>query len=248
MPTTTNELRAPSGHEGLLRSLDDLAQAELTVDSWFRSTAARGHKMCTLAAVSPPGSAGAMALLPADLHPSAAPVDLVHRARSEGFTGLGILIWADRVIAETSQEFHDGIEAALTDLCADHPVSVLCVYDRPGVGAACLDLAVGHHLGGLYEQQLTLRKSDEVVRLNGEIDMTNLDVVATALRAAAEGRPERLRIDLSGTTFLSAAAAQLVDQHVRALRADGAHVEVRGAAPHVARVLQMIARHVRPEG
>jgi anti-anti-sigma regulatory factor len=236
------------GHAGLLRSRDgDRAGAEQAVDSWFRSAAARGYGMCTVATPPPPGVPGVTALAPADVHPSAAPAALARRALDGGFAGLGILIRADRVIAETSRDFHDEIEAGLTDLCVEHPVSVLCVYDRPGAGVQCLDLAVGHH-EGLSEQQLALRASGDTVRLSGEVDVVNLDVVDVALRTAAARRPDRLRIDLSGTTFLSAGAARLVHRHVAALRAGGALVELHGAAPQVDRVLGLVGRHLHPGG
>jgi anti-anti-sigma factor len=237
-----------SGHAGLLRSLDDRGRAERAVDSWFRSAAGRGYAMCTVAAAAPPNAAGVTALAPADVHPSGAPAALARRVLDEGFAGLGILVRADRVIAETSGRFHDGIETALTGLCAGHPVSVLCVYDRPGAGAECLDVAVTHHPESLQEQQLTLRASADTVRVSGEVDMVNVDVVDAALSAAAARRPERLRIDLSGTTFLSAGAAHLVQRHIAALRDGGARVELHGVAPNVDRVLGLVGRHLRPGG
>jgi hypothetical protein len=88
-----------------------------------------------------------IALSPQDLHPSTDPVRLVRQALDDGFHGLGVLIHADDVIASTSSRFHDAVETALTELCVDHPVAVLCVYDRPGVGTDRLDLAVAHHGG-----------------------------------------------------------------------------------------------------
>jgi anti-anti-sigma factor len=242
------DLGPSPGHAGLLRALDDRRPAEQAVDAWFRSAAGRGYAMCTVAAEPPPGAVGVTALAPADVHPSAAPADLARRVLDAGFAGLGILVRADRVIAETSGRFHDGIETALTGLCARHPVSVLCVYDRPGAGAECLDLAVTHHPAALHEQQLTLRASADTVRVSGEVDVVNVDVVDTALSVAAARRPERLRIDLSGTTFLSAGAAHLVQRHIAALRDGGAQVELHGVAANVDRVLRLVERHLGPGG
>jgi anti-anti-sigma factor len=242
--------RAASGHEGVLRSRADLRSAEVTIDSWFGATADRGRMMCTVAAAPRADSTatGVTRLAPADLHPSAEPERLVHLALREGFAGLGILVWADQVVADTSTEFHHGIETALTDLCAEHPVTVLCVYDRPGVGADHLDMAVGHHGEGLHEQQLALSTTDDTIRLGGEIDMTNLDVVDAALQAAVEARPRRLRVDLTGTAFVSAGAAQVLHRYATALRAGGADVELDGVAPHVARVLRLVGLHDRSTG
>src|SRR3712207_408781 len=123
--------------------------------------------MLTLAAPPRPDASptGVTALAAEDLHPSAGPERLVRQALDEGFRGLGILVWADKLLGDTSSEFHDDIETALTALCVDHPVSVLCVYDRPGAGVECLDLAVTQHTGALHEQQVTLGWTDDVVHL-----------------------------------------------------------------------------------
>jgi anti-anti-sigma factor len=226
-------------HLGLLRAGDDLGPARAAVGEWFGSTARRGYKMFTLAEVPPP-VAGATALAPADLHPSSAPDALVRGALREGFAGVGILIRAAGVVAAASDDFHDQVETALTRLSAEHPVATLCVYDRPGVGVEHLDLAVAHHRDGLHEQQLTLRRTGDTVHLVGEVDARNLDVLDAAVRAVAAGPPRRLRLDLSGTGFLSAGAASVLHRHVTGLREDGVRVDLAGVRPHTERVLRLI--------
>jgi anti-anti-sigma factor len=207
----------------------------------------RGQLVCTVGALPHPvaTATAVTALNPMDLHPSTGPVRLVRRALADGFRGLGVLIHADEVIASTSSRFHDAVEAALTELCLDHPVGVLCVYDRPGVGTECLDLAVAHHGGDLRENQLTVRGAEGAVHIGGEVDMTNLDVFTGALRTIAAARDGRLRIDLSGAGFFSAGAAHVLHQRVAALRAGGAHVELHGATPAVARALDLVELHFR---
>ena len=93
------------------------------------------------------------------------------------------------MITATSRETHAEIETELASLCRDHPVPVLCVYDRKGertgagAGIEHLDLAVARHPDGLQEQRLALRRSADTLYVDGEIEMSNLDVFATALRA-----------------------------------------------------------------
>lgn len=244
MPLAGSDHRPPPSHQALLRSQVDPHHAEATTDSWFRSNVDHRHKMFTVA-VPPRPDASATALAPEDLHPSAAPERLVRQALDEGFRGLGILVWADKVLGDTSGEFHDDIETALTALCVDHPVSVLCVYDRPGAGVECLDLAVTQHNAALHEQQITLGRTDDVVHLSGEVDMSNLDVLDAALRATAVAPGRRLRVDLGRLTFLSAGAAHLLSLHVALLRDDGVHVELHRVAPPVGRVLQLIGSGLR---
>lgn len=226
-------------HLGLLHPSADPGPARDVLGSWWRAAAGRGLKMVTLTG-TPPTTPGVDALVPADLHPSAAPVGLVERALAEGHAGLGVLIRAEHVITSTSREFHEDVEATLSALCGSHPVSVLCVYDRPGVGVECLDMAVAHHGGGLHEPQLTVRRGEDVVELAGEVDVTNLDVVAAALEQFAVAPPGGLCVDLSGVTFLSAGAAQVLHRRATALRERGADVEFGGAPPHVGRFLRLV--------
>lgn len=226
-------------HLALLRAGDDPGPARAAIEEWFGSTAARGYKMFALAAVPPP-AAGATALAPADLHPAADPAALVRTALREGFAGVGILIRAEGVVGETSSGFHDEVETALTRLSAEHPVTSLCVYDRPGVGVECLDLAVGHHRDGLHEQQLTIRRTDDAVHLVGEVDARNLDVLDAAVRAVTTERPRRLRLDLTGAGFLSGGAARVLHRHLTALREDGVRVDLAGVRPHTQRVLRLV--------
>ncbi|MCO1656369.1 STAS domain-containing protein [Pseudonocardia humida] len=237
-------------HKGLLRSRTASGDTQTAIDTWYRAAVERGQRICTVGTLPLTGTAAARetALDPADLHPSAEPARLVQRALGDGYQGLGVLIHADEVIATTSERFHDAVETALTDLCTDHPVEVLCVYDRPGVGTDCLDLAVEHHEGDLREEQLTVRRTTDVVHVAGEVDMTNLDVLDTALRATALARGRRLRIDLSEATFLSAGAAHVLHRHAAVLRQAGAHVELHGAAPPVARALQLVELSLRSPG
>jgi anti-anti-sigma factor len=241
---------APPAHQGLLRWRVDLDHAQTAIDSWFRSAVDRGQRICTVGTLPHPGAAptAVTALTAQDLHPTRAPVRLVQRAIAEGFHGLGVLIHADELIGATSGRFHDAVETALTDLCVEHPVEVLCVYDRPGVGADCLDLAVTHHGGDLREHQLTVRRGEDALHLGGEIDMTNLDVFESALRSASAGRGQRLRIDLSRVTFASAGAAHVLHRRVVALRGAGAEVELRGVAAPVARALHLVELNLRASG
>jgi anti-anti-sigma factor len=248
--TTGTARPAPAAHKGLLRSRADPDAAETAIGSWLRSATDRGQRICTVGGLSLPEvtERATTALTPQDLHPSTDPARLVQRALADGFRGLGVLIHADEVIASTSARFHAAVETALTELCVEHPVDVLCVYDRPGVGIDCLALAVPHHGGDLREHQLTVSGTAEAVHIGGEVDMTNVDVFAAALRDLAVARGGRLRIDLSRTTFLSAGAAYLLHRHVAALRTGGAHVEVHGVAPHVARALRLVELHRRSSG
>jgi ABC-type transporter Mla MlaB component len=252
---------APSGHEGLLADSDDHRQT--AIGTWTRSMLDRGEKLLTLAAPAATHSAvdiaatregrDPTALTPDHLHTTAPPVALLQRALAQGYHGLGILIEADAVITATSRDTHAEIETVLTDLCRDHPVSVLCLYDRSrdhdrdGAGIDHLDLAVARHPDGLHEQQLALRRDADTLQIDGEIDVTNLDVLGAALRALThDNRSPTVRIDLTGVTFLAAAAARPLNRDTAPYRARGAHVEIH-ATPHTTRILQLLDIHTLPQ-
>jgi len=178
------------------------------------------------------------------------PVVLLQRALTDGGNGLAILIWADAVIAATSRETHAEIETTLASLCRDHQVSVLCVYDRDGerdgAGIQHLDLAVARHPDGLQERCLALRRTAQILYVDGEIDMSNLDVFATTLRALTETPSPTVRIDLEGVTFLAAAVARTLIRDTAPYRDRGADVEIH-ASPHITRILQLLDIHRTPQ-
>ena len=246
MNSAQHDRSAPLRHEGLLlNSLDDM---RARVNTWAGTAVARQHKILCLSgsydllADSPDIIATHLTI--SDLHPSADPAELVRSALDGGFDGVSIIISADSVIAATSSEVHDAIESTLTELGTRYPVAVLCCYHRNGAGADHVDMAVSHHLDGLREQQLTLHRLDGTVHLRGEIDLVNLDVLVAALRAATQTRSTTVRLDLGRVTFLSAGAARALHQQTAPFRDHGGQVELYGATPQLARILQLI--HPQP--
>ena len=129
-------------------------------------------------------------------------------------------------------------------------MSVLCVYDRDGArdgaGVEHLDLAVARHPDGLREQRLALRRTADTLYVDGEIDMSNLDVFATALRALTDTPSASLLIDLNGVTFLAAAGVRTLIRDTAPYRDRGADVEI-DATPHITRILQLLDIHRLPQ-
>jgi anti-anti-sigma factor len=253
MLPTMRDRPAPRLHEGLLAASGDHRQTAMS--AWARSAVDRSEKLLTLCApidadIASRAGSGLTAVTPDDLGTTAAPVELLQRTRPDGDHGLGILIWADAVIAATSRETHEKIETALATLCRDHLVSVLCVYDRngerDGPGTEHLDLAVARHPDGLQEQHLALRRAAHTLYVDGEIDMSNLDVLATALRALTDTPSPTVRIDLSGVTFLAAAGVRTLIRGIAPYRDRGADVEIH-ATPHITRILQLTDIHRLPQ-
>jgi anti-anti-sigma factor len=127
---------------------------------------------------------------------------------------------------------------------------VLCVYDRDGdrdgAGIEHLDLAVARHADRLQGQRVALRRTADTLYVDGEIDMSNLDVFATALRALTDTPSASVLIDLNGVTFLAAAGVRTLIRHTAPYRDRGADVEIH-ATPHITRILQLIDIHRLPQ-
>jgi anti-anti-sigma factor len=253
MLPTLRDRPAPPRHEGLLAASGRHRQTAM--NTWARATLDRNEKLLTFCApvdadIASRAGSGLTALTPDDLRTTVPPPELLRRALPDGDRGLGILIWADAVITATSREAHEEIETTVTSLCRHHSVSVLCVYDRDGdrdgAGIEHLDLAVARHPDGLEEQCLALRRSAHTLYVDGEIDMSNVDVFATALRALTDTASPAVRIDLGGVTFLAAAGARALLRDTAPYRDRGADVEI-DATPHITRILQLIDIHRLPQ-
>jgi anti-anti-sigma factor len=225
------------------------------MSTWARSALDRSEKLLTLCApvdadIASRAGSGLTVLTPNDLHTTTAPAELLQRALPDGDHGLAILIWADAVITATSRATHEEIETTLANLCRDHQVSVLCVFDRngdrDGAGIEHLDLAVARHPDELEEQRLALRRTADTLYVDGEIDMSNLDVFATTLRALTDTPSPTVRIDLEGVTFLAAAGVRTLIRGTAPYRDRGADVEIH-ATPHITRILQLLDIHRLPQ-
>jgi len=250
LPTLRDRPAAPR-HTGLLAA--SAGHRQTAMRTWARSALDRSEELLTLCApldadIASRAGSGLTALTAEDLHTTTPPAEVLQRALPDADDGLGILVWADAVVAATSRETHAEIETTLASL--DRPVSVLCVYDRDGerggAGIEHLDLAVARHPDGLREQRLALRRTADTLDVDGEIDMSNLDVFATALRALTDGVSPTVCVDLAGVTFLAAAAARTLIRDTAPYRDRGADVEIH-ATPHITRVLQLLDIHRLPQ-
>ena len=93
-------------------------------------------------------------------------------------------------------------------------------------------LAVARHPDGLQEHRLALRSTADTLEVDGEIDMSNLYVLATALRALTDTPSPTVHIDLNAVTFLAAAAARTLIRDTAPYRDRGADVEIHATPPH----------------
>jgi hypothetical protein len=206
----------PARHAAMLRTPTVACTSRIA--RWVERALDHGHRVVTVEL--PPDLGPGTARPPLPALPATDPevllrtgrrAELVERAVDEGHRGLGVLVSADGVIASSSPAHHGRIETALAELCRDHPVRVLCLYDRyerSAGGPEQLGLAVAHHPAELRDTTARLRHAPGAVELAGEFDMSNLPVLSSTLRTVAASAPPVLRIDLGGVRFLSVAAAR----------------------------------------
>jgi anti-anti-sigma factor len=240
MPATQHDPARGPGHEALLVASED--HRLVAVSAWTDAATARQDKLLTLAAPlrSTAGEPVPELALSAGELPVSTAVNLMRRALDDGFHGLSIIVWVDRLTAATSATVQANVETTLTHVCRRHPVSALCLYDRGDERTGQLSEVVDRHPDGLHDQYLTVRRADHTLQLFGEIDMANLDVLTAALKAATHPGDHTVRIDLSGTRFLSAAAIAVLAQDTETFRAAGGMVEINNPTSHVSRVLRLL--------
>ena len=240
MPARNHDPARGPGHEALLVTSEDHRRVEIS--AWIDAATARRDKLLTLAA--PPRAITGAPLpkqaLPAGELPVRTAIDLMRRARDDGFQGLSIIVWVDRLTAATSATVHANVETTLTHLCRRHPVSALCLYNRGDERTGQLGEAVDRHPDGLHDQYLTVQRANHTLHLFGEIDMANLDVLTATLKSVTLGHNHTVHIDLSHTRFLSAAAVQALAHDTATFRAGGGLIEIHNPPSHVTRVLRLL--------
>ncbi|HWH31359.1 MAG TPA: MEDS domain-containing protein [Egibacteraceae bacterium] len=101
-------------------------------------------------------------------------------------------------------------EKGMESLTLRLPVSVLCLYERRAFGQAFGGVALAHPRG-MGDRQMHIVAKPGHVTLVGEVDMSNTQLVASALREAAT-LDGRLVVDLAGVSFIDlGGTTQLVD-------------------------------------
>lgn len=167
-------------------------------------------------------------------------------ALAAGYRGLrvvGEMTWALRDAATPAQLA--AYEAGVDDLFGDGTLSALCQYDRAAFPDDTLAAVVGpHHLvtsggdddGGGFTAS---RTGEAGVRLTGEVDFADADLLRAFLRSWAAGAPARdLEIDITGLEFLDVAGLRALVETAQDLGSSRA-LALRGARPLVRRALAL---------
>ena len=156
--------------------------------------------------------------------------DVVERALQQGYPCVRISGEAATAQALVSAQSQEELERATDLLCHTQPVSVMCQYPEELVGEA-LAVVSGMHRDGIRQSLLRTARRPGGVVVAGEVDISNHDVLRSALQAAsADG--DFFVVDLSALTFLdvSGARALLAGTTVPPTRRRPGPAQRRGAA------------------
>jgi anti-anti-sigma factor len=137
---------------------------------------------------------------------------------------------------------HADAERAADELCQAMPASILCQYATT-LPASLVERACSMHAGGVRETMVQILPIQDGVALLGEVDMSNVTTLRSALIAGCARAPDQntsFVVDLAGLTFLDVAGARTLATATAALRERGVTVRLRAAAPLVDRLLRQL--------
>jgi anti-anti-sigma factor len=137
---------------------------------------------------------------------------------------------------------HADAELAADELCRAWPASILCQYST-SVPSSTLERACAMHAAGVRSATLQIVPTRDGVALAGEVDLSNLQNLRSALDAVCAGIADEnttLVVDLAALDFLDVAGARALVACTAALRDRGVVVELHCAAPIVDRLLRQL--------
>jgi anti-anti-sigma factor len=266
MPVDVGLLEAPAGHALLVCGSEPQSSATLT--AWV-ATGLRGGEKVLCAGMTPYEfaslldrvgeprhgvaladalSAGQLRLAPAEeLFPTDDHESVVVAALGEGWAGVRVTGPAGQALARMSPVEYDSLEGTIDALCSRYPLSALCRCDSQFVRMN-LALALAHHSAVAEDTAvLSVRRgrsgpgAEVELNLAGELDASNADLLRELVaQAAARSGPAPLTLDLEAVAFLSVGSVRALLAATDELRGGGGLVRVRGAGPHVLRVLQLL--------
>ena len=179
-----------------------------------------------------------------EFYPAGGPLPVLERALAEGYRGLRIAAEASTALTFLTWPAYMAIEREIDEITRTHPLSAMCQYEQPSTVDGHLSDVVSNHLSGIREWLLSTGDGDGELILAGEIDVSNAELLACALRAAtsrapASLAPETFRLNLGRVDFLSAGACRAIAEATRQFRDDSGIVLLVGSQPPIASVLRL---------
>ena len=175
-----------------------------------------------------------------EFYPAGGPLPVIERALAEGYRGLRIAAEASTALTFLTWPAYMAIEREIDEITRTHPLSAMCQYGQAAAGDDRLPDVVASHLEGIREWLLSTGGGlDGELVLAGEIDVSNSELLACALREATSRAAEKFRLDLGRVDFLSAGACRAIAEATRQFRDDSGIVLLVGSQPPIASVLRL---------
>ena len=184
---------------------------------------------------------GRLSIIPIpEFYPAGGQLPVIERALAEGYRGLRIAAEASTALTFLTWPAYMAIEREIDEITHTHPLSAMCQYGQAAAGDDRLPDVVASHLEGIREWLLSTGGCVEgELILAGEIDVSNSELLACALRVATSRAPETFRLDLARVDFLSAGACRAIAEGTRQFRDDTGTVVLIGPQPPIASVLRL---------
>jgi len=208
---------------------------------------------------------GRLSIIPIpEFYPAGGQLPVIDRALGEGYRGLRIAAQASTALTFLTWPAYMAIEREIDEITRTHPLSAMCQYEQASTVADHLSDVVSSHPAGIREWLLSTGDGDGELILAGEIDVSNEELLACALRAAtsrapaspapaspapaspapaspapASPAPETFRLNLGRVDFLSAGACRAIAEGTRQFRDGSGTVLLVGFQPPVASVLRL---------
>jgi anti-anti-sigma factor len=175
----------------------------------------------------------------------------VRAAIGDGFTGLSVT--GDmRWLTELDVTLGDicDYESRCTGIVEDLPAAALCVYDRRDFDDRTLAHAGHAHPicrgRGVGPAGVFVSRTMEIaaagpgaLRLSGEVDVSNVPSLTSALRSTAEGRTALL-LDVAALDFIDVAGMRAIQRSALALAARGGELTMLAPQPPVRRMIALM--------
>jgi anti-anti-sigma factor len=200
-------------------------------------TALHGNGVDAMAATAE----GRLSVLPVpEFYPAGGQLPVVERALAEGYRGLRIAAEASTALTFLTWPAYMAVEREIDEITRTHPLSAMCQYGQDAtVDDDRLPDVVASHLTGIREWLLSTSGGHGELILAGEVDVSNSELLACALRVATSRAPETFRLDLARVEFLSAGACRAIAEGTRLFRDEEGTVLLVGPEPSIASVLRL---------
>lgn len=149
--------------------------------------------------------------------------ELTEAAVAHGYAGLRLAADATTLVTDSDARRHFAeYELDVDRVMAKHPMTALCAYDASVLGPAVLELLAVHPCRhGAHDPGFSLYQGLDGLQLAGEVDMSNGDLFAMTLEAAAVTEGCEVQIDLAGLSFIDVHNLVRLDRFAASLAEHG---------------------------